>query len=126
MIEYGVIVYAPENLLHFPLIIRNGWVISDITTSHERLAQLRDELDATGLTYEVVSVTQSTDSTDLLTDRQQLFMTEAIEHGYYDTPRGCSLTDLANLLDVSKSTASVVLHGAEGRIVKEFFAEPIE
>lgn len=117
---------ASENLPRFPLTIRNGWVISDITTSHERLSKFKDELDATGLTYEIISVTQSTDPTDLLTDRQHRFMTEAIEHGYYDTPRGCSLTDLADELDVSKSTASVVLHNAEESIIKEFFAESAE
>lgn len=117
---------ASENLPRFPLTIRNGWVISDITTSHDRLAQLRDELDATGLTYEVVSVTQSTEPTDLLTDRQRRFVTEALKDGYYDTPRGCSLTDLADALAVSKSTASVVLHNAEEAIIKEFFAESVE
>lgn len=117
---------ASENLPRFPLSIRNGWVVSDITTSHKRLSLLKDELDATGLTYEIISVTQSTDPTDLLTDRQRRFMTEAIEYGYYDTPRKCSLTNLADELDVSKSTASVVLHNAEETIVKEFFAESAE
>lgn len=117
---------ASENLPRFPLTIRNGWVISDITTSHERLSRLKDEIDATGLTYEIVSVTQSTDPTDLLTDRQRRFMTEAIDRGYYDTPRECSLTDLAKEIDVSKSTASVVVHSAEETIIKEFFAESTE
>lgn len=119
-------VISSEILPRFPLIIRNGWVISDITTSQERLSRLKDELDATGLTYEVVSVTQSTEPTDLLTDRQRQFMTKAIQRGYYDTPRECSLTDLADALEVSKSTASVVLHNAEETVIKEFFAESVE
>jgi predicted DNA binding protein len=119
-------VLASENLPRFPLTIRNGWVISEITTSHERLSQLKDELDATDLTYEVVSVTQSAAPTDLLTDRQRRFMTEALKQGYYDAPRTCSLTDLADVLAVSKSTASVVLHNAEETIIKEFFAESVE
>ncbi|WP_231185036.1 helix-turn-helix domain-containing protein [Haladaptatus sp. DYF46] len=37
-----------------------------------------------------------------------------MEKGYYDTPRRCSLTELAGELDVSKSTLSVVLHRAKG------------
>lgn len=49
-------------------------------------------------------------------------MSEAIQRGYYDTPRECSLTDLAAALEISKSTASVVLHNAEETIIKEFFA----
>lgn len=87
---------------------------------------LKAEFEDTGFTYEVVSVTQSTQPTDLLTDRQRRFMIEALQRGYYDSPRECSLTDLATALDVSKSTASRVLHNAEETVVKEFFAELIE
>lgn len=114
------------NLPQFPQVIKDGWLISDLTTSHEQLSRLKEELEAAGLTVEVVSVTQSADRTDLLTDRQRQFVTEAIERGYYDSPRRCSLTELAERLEVSKSTASVVLHHAEGTIVKQFFAEPVE
>ncbi|UPM44485.1 helix-turn-helix domain-containing protein [Halocatena salina] len=63
---------------------------------------------------------------DLLTDRQRRFMIKAVQRGYYDSPRECSLTDLAVTLTVSKSTASRVLHNAEETVIKEFFAEPIE
>ncbi|WP_306061796.1 helix-turn-helix domain-containing protein [Natronococcus wangiae] len=113
------------NLPQFPYVIEDGWIVCELTTSHERLSKLKDELEETGFTFEVVWVTQSVDPTDLLTDRQRRFMTEAAERGYYDTPRECSLTDLAAALNVSKSTASVVLHRAEETIVKEFFSEPI-
>lgn len=119
-------VLSAGNLLQFPLTVRNGWIIAELTTSHDRLTQLKDEFEVAGLTYEVVSITQSTDPTDLLTDRQRRFVTTAIERGYYDTPRGCTLTVLAAALEVSKSTMSVVLHRAEETIVKEFFAESIE
>ncbi|MFC7009648.1 helix-turn-helix domain-containing protein [Halalkalicoccus salilacus] len=87
---------------------------------------LKAEFEDTGFTYEVVSITQSTQPTDLLTDRQRRFMIEALQRGYYDSPRECSLTDLAAALDVGKSTASRVLHNAEETVVKEFFAELIE
>lgn len=114
-----------QNLPQFPYILRDGWMICDLTTSHERLSQFRDELAATGFRFEVVSVTQSLEPTELLTDRQQQFVTAALDSGYYDSPRECSLTDLANELDISKATASVVLHQAEETIIKEFFSESI-
>lgn len=119
-------VLASGNLLRFPLTLQNEWIISDLTTSHERLSQLKAEFEDAGLTYEILSVTQSTEPTDLLTDRQRWFMTEAIQRGYYDSPRRCSLTDLAAALDVCKSTASIMLHNAEEKVIKEFFAESIE
>lgn len=114
------------NLPQLPYTIEDGWIVCEFITSHERLSQFRDELAETGFTLEVDWVTQSVNPTDLLTDRQREFMAEAIERGYYDTPRKCSLTDLATTLGVSKSTASVVLHRAEETIVKEFFSMSTE
>ncbi len=119
-------VLASGTLVQFPLTLRDGWITFDLTTSHERLSQLKNEFENARFTYEVVSVTQTTDPMDLLTDRQRRFMIEALQHGYYDSPRKCSLTDLAAVLDVGKSTASRVLHNAEGKVIKKFFAEPIE
>lgn len=119
-------VLASGNLVQFPLTLRDGWITFDLTTSHERLSMLKAEFEDAGFTYEIVSVTQSTQPTDLLTDRQRQLMIEALQRGYYDSPRECSLTDLAAALDVGKSTASRVLHSAEERVIKEFFAEPIE
>lgn len=112
------------HLPRFPLIVRNGWIISETTTTSERIAALKAELEDAEITYEVVSLTHSTEPSELLTDRQQQFIREAIKRGYYDSPRRCSLTDLASDLAVSKPTASGILHRAEGRIIKRFLGEP--
>jgi predicted DNA binding protein len=120
-------IFASENLPQFPYTIRNGWIVYELTTSQERLSHFKAELEATGFQCEVVSLTQSTkptEPTELLTKRQHQVITTAIARGYYDTPRGCSLTDLAAVLGVSKSTASGLLHRAEGTIIKEFVATP--
>lgn len=118
-------ILASGNLPQFPFTIEDGWILCELTTSHDRLSQFRDELEETGFTFDVVRVTQSTEPTELLTGRQRRFVTEALDRGYYDTPRRCSLTDFAAALDVSKSTASVVLHRAEETIIKEFFVKPV-
>lgn len=107
----------------FPLIVRDGWVIGETTTTPQRIAGLREELDSTDIEYEIVSVMQWTDQTELLTDRQRQFVIEAIEQGYYDSPRQCSLTALAERFEISKQTASGILHRAEGRIIKEFIGD---
>lgn len=107
----------------FPLIIRNGWMFVEAVASHDRLSEFTTGLETAGVTFEILSVTQSVDVLDLLTDRQWQFITEAVERGYYDSPRECSLVDLAAALDVDKSTASGILHRAEERIIKEFVGE---
>lgn len=114
---------ATRTLARFPLLVRNGWIFIEITTTHERLSQFTSGLASADVSFEILSITQSVDVMNLLTDRQWQFVTEAVERGYYDSPRECSVVDLAAALDVSQSTASGILHRAEERIVKEFVGE---
>lgn len=107
----------------YPLILRDGWVFTELATARKRLSKFKDELERADITYEVLSVTESRDPTAILTDRQTQFVTEALERGYYDSPRQCSLSDLAAIMSVDKSTASRLLHRAEGRVLKEFFSK---
>lgn len=106
-------------LPRFPLTVRDGWIHNDLAISHEQLSRFTAELEAAGVRYEIVSITQSVDVSKLLTERQYEFAIEAIERGYYDSPRRCSLTDLADALGVNKATASGILHRAEGQLIKQ-------
>lgn len=111
------------NLPRFPAIIRDGWLLSELTASQERLSEFTDVLAATGVPYQIVSLTQSYKSSELLTTRQWEFITEAFKHGYYETPRECTLTELAETFTVNKSAASGILRRAERQIIGEFVAE---
>ncbi len=53
-------------------------------------------------------------------DRQATVLGAAVERGYDDTPRQCTLTELADALGVAKSTCSETLHRAEETVVKQF------
>jgi len=55
-----------------------------------------------------------------LPPEQQAAVEAAVEHGYYRTPRDISLTDLAETLDVSRSTLQYRLQRAEAWIVRSF------
>lgn len=105
-----------------PLIIKNGWVFSDFITSRETLAEYRENLAEYDIPHEILSITEPQRPDTLLTERQQQFITEAIERGYYENPRQCSVTDLAISFEVNKSTASGILHRAESRIIDEYFS----
>jgi predicted DNA binding protein len=110
-------------LPQYPMILRNGWQTIETITSWDRLSQLKAEFEQADVAFKVLSVTQSVEMTDLLTDRQWEVLTEAITRGYYDSPRDCSLTDLADALDVNPSAVSGVLHRAEEQIIKAFAAK---
>jgi predicted DNA binding protein len=117
-------ILSSGNLIQFPLPIRDGWAVADLTTSHERLARLGDAFEAAEVAYHLDVVQQSTDETALLTERQREFIVEAVERGYYESPRQCTLTELAELFGVSKGAASGTLHRAERRIIKRFLGKP--
>lgn len=117
---------ASGNLPRFPARLQDGWLHTEMTAPHERLSRFTAELAAAGVPYEVLSLTQSPDRTDLLTDRQWEFVAAAVERGYYESPRRCTLTDLAEQFGVAKSAASGVLHRAEGRIVSAFVSGATE
>lgn len=111
-----------KNVSLYPTVLRDGWFTVTLMASHERLSKYTDELAAAGIPYRILSLTQSSDSSDLLTNRQWQVINEAIERGYYETPRGCTVTELATALDIRKSSASRLLHRAESRIINEFAA----
>lgn len=109
--------------LTMPFTIRDGQADWELTAPHDRLSELGDQLDAMGISFTVREVRQRAEPEQLLTDRQLTLVRTAVERGYYDSPRGCSLTELAAEVDLAKSTVSETLHRAEERIVKQFLEQ---
>lgn len=109
--------------LDLPMEIRDGEAAMEITASSDRISALGRQLDAFGLRYDLERIYRSPDSPDLLTERQRDLLVAAIDRGYYDTPRECTLTELAEATGRAKSTVSETLHRAEGKVLKEFVLE---
>ncbi|MCY4731337.1 helix-turn-helix domain-containing protein [Natronomonas gomsonensis] len=103
-----------------PVVIREGTAEIEVRASHDRLSTLGEELDRFGLSYTVEAVHEDTDPDRLLSKRQAELLLTAVECGYYDTPRECSLTELADAVGLAKSTCSETLHRAEGRVIRRF------
>lgn len=106
--------------LDLPIEIKNGTLELEITIPSEKLSTLGETLDQFSIPYTVDCIQQDTDPESLLTDRQQWLLREAVEHGYYDSPRRTTLVELAEAVDIAKSTCSEILHRAEGRVLKRF------
>ncbi|SNZ03870.1 Predicted DNA binding protein, contains HTH domain [Natronoarchaeum philippinense] len=109
--------------IELPMDIRDGEASMEVTASRDRLSMLGEQLDAFGLPFEVELVRERVDSERLLTDRQRELLVEAVERGYYDTPRECSVTELAEAIGCAKSTCSETLHRAEERVIKQFVGD---
>lgn len=106
--------------LEMPFTVEDGQVVWEVTASRSRLSMLAERLDDLGIPFRVDSIYQEVESEQLLTDHQWDVLRMAAEHGYYDTPRGCTQEELAEALGVAKSTCSETLHRAEEQIVKWF------
>jgi predicted DNA binding protein len=104
----------------FPLRLENGWFVGDITASREQLSAFRDELEAGEIEYQLVQISGMDGASDPLTARQQEIVELAVEDGYYDSPRRCTLSDLADQLEVNKSVVSRILQRAEGHIISAY------
>ena len=106
--------------LELPLTVQDGEAELDVTASRDSLSTLATQLETFGMSFDVEYVRELSDSEHLLTDRQRRLLDVAVEEGYYDSPRNCTLTELAEKVGVAKSTASETLHRAEGKIIKQY------
>ena len=103
-----------------PVVIQNGVASVEVRASNDRLSELGDQLEAFGHTFTVDAIHDDADPEKLLSPRQRDLLLAAVEAGYYDTPRECSLTELADEANIAKSTCSETLHRAEGLIIRRF------
>ncbi|KAB1190614.1 helix-turn-helix domain-containing protein [Haloferax sp. MBLA0076] len=108
--------------LELPITIVDSEVVVEVTAPRENLSELGEQLTQFGIPFDLLSIHQSIDTETLLTDDQYELVETAIERGYYDTPRTCTLTELAEAVGLAKSTTSEKLHRAEGKVMKEFLA----
>lgn len=109
--------------LQLPFEIQDGTATWEVTTSSERLSAFGGYLDDLDIQYTVEHVLDINEGQvdRLLTNRQQELVRAALQRGYYESPRKVSLTDIAEQLDVAKSTCSDVLHRAESNVMHWFF-----
>ena len=77
-------------------------------------------LESFEIQFDRLAITQSIDTESLLTDDQYEPLAAAVERGYYDTPRTCTLTELAEAVGLAKSPTSEKLHRAERTVLKQF------
>lgn len=107
-------VVVPE----YPVVVRDGWFTVDVTDSRERVAALRNGLDAAAMPFEVLSLVEPGPDDRPLTDRQREALDVAIRAGYFEVPRESTLAEVADALDVDTSTASGVIRRATATLVK--------
>ena len=108
-----------EVLPRTPFEVRDGWVDWEFVTDNMHMKNLVEGLNKLGLHHKIHSLSKEGE-TRLLTVRQREVFDLAVRHGYYDTPRRITLTNLASKVGVSKSTLCEMIQLIEHRIIEEF------
>lgn len=106
--------------VEMPVKIENGVAQVDITGTHERVAEFGQMIQNAGADFNVEYIQQHLNPTESLTERQREVLFKAVEHGYYDVPRTCTLTELSCHVGIAKSTCSEIIQRVEQAIVREF------
>lgn len=106
-----------------PISVIDGEAYLVIRGSQERLSKFTHQLVELDIPFTIQKVEQQVETGSPLTESQLYLIREALRRGFYDTPRKCSLTELAQELNKSKAAVSETLHRAEGKIIKQYVGE---
>lgn len=102
-----------------PVELSDGNAALEIVGDRDRLSLLTAQFAEAEVEFDIGLVgEQAGEPTRILTDTQRTLVTAALDAGYYDTPRTCTLTELAERQGIAKSTCSETLQRAEGRLIK--------
>ncbi|WP_440991751.1 helix-turn-helix domain-containing protein [Haloarchaeobius baliensis] len=108
----------------FPVVVEDGRMTFDVAATQAQFDAIGATLDEREFQYELLTVVHSDASDDVLTERQRECLRTARAAGYFEVPRRCTLADVADQLDVDKSTASVTLRRATERVLDQFLVGP--
>lgn len=110
-----------------PTRIRDGRETWTLVANHDRqeirslLDEIREQMDAKISVTRISSTEQPheppTPETERLSARQLEVFELARDHGYYEWPRGISACELADKLEITKTTLLEHLRKAEGKIL---------
>jgi predicted DNA binding protein len=108
----------------FPIVVRNGWYEFDVTGTRTEFETLRDALDASASSYELLSLVHTDENETILTGRQREFLGAALREGYFEVPRECTLDELAAAVDADKSTVSRTLRRGQAQVLQWYLTGP--
>jgi len=104
----------------FPIVVENGRMEFDLTATQAQFDAFGAALEERDRWYELLSLVHTDEGDSLLTERQRECLQTALHEGYFDVPRQCTLAELADGLNVDKSTASETIRRGQARVLESF------
>lgn len=124
--DYLALASELEMLPRFPRVVQNGEYTFEVAARRSRLRRLIRELQRISPAVHVRRFATSPMRARLriLTPQQYGLLHDAVTAGYFEVPRGITLTKLARRLERSKSTISRNLALIEKELVEAYVATP--
>lgn len=111
-------------LPEFPLIGEESVMSFAITATRAEFEDFDDQLDTSGLRYDLISVVHNEESGgSALTERQLECLTVAWRMAYFEVPRESTLAEVADALDVDTSMVSEIIRRGTDRVLERFLFE---
>jgi predicted DNA binding protein len=105
----------------FDLLLTNRDDLSKAVELLERFGPVRIEYVSSEFKRQTTpSVTEWIELLETVTPRRRKVLNKALEAGYFDIPRGCTLQEIADELGIAKTTASQHLRKAEKSFMQFF------
>lgn len=133
---FPTVVEATDDALFEPVIGREGWLTIPFVAPYdgrdpaEIVQDCQETLEADGhkfrlIRYRDFDPDRAVASDNSLSDKQQEVVRVAYSMGYYETPRQCTLQELADVFGVSKAAIHMRIRTAERKIVDTFVSPEV-
>ncbi len=108
-----------ECILKYPILVLNGSSTWELISPRKKIDALLELFDEMGIVYSISSIgaLKKEEDSVALTKRQELVLEKAMALGYYELPRRITLTELAEKLDIAKSTLSGILRRISKKLI---------
>jgi PAS domain S-box-containing protein len=108
-----------ECILKYPITVQDGKGTWEIISPRKKIDALLELFDDIGIVYSIASIgaLKKEEGQLALTKRQELVLEKALALGYYELPRRITLTELAEKLNIAKSTLSGILRRISKKLV---------
>ena len=106
-----------EVILKMPVIVENGVATWEVLAPHEKIAKFNELLSEKNVKFKLKSITKYKKEVTL-TKRQSEVLDLAVKLGYYEIPRKITLTELADKLEIAKSTLSGIIRRIDKKLIQ--------
>ena len=106
-------------MLHYPIELKNGVISFQLISDRKKIDHLFAKFDDKRMDYTLKEIGMYRPK-NLLTEKQEGILRDALDFGYYEIPRKISLSDLAKKYGISPSALSETFRRIEKKLGQDY------